>query len=85
MPRVAETIRSSHNRDGAIVLDVRQGHMFSLNLVGSAILELVKQGRGESEIADTLAARFVISRDIAEADVTEFIATLKWHGLVERI
>jgi hypothetical protein len=85
MPRVAETIRSTHNGDGAIVLDVRQGHMFSLNFVGSAILELLKQGRGESEIADTLAARFEISRDIAEADVAEFIATLKRHGLVERI
>lgn len=85
MPRVAQTIRSTHNSDGAIVLDVRQGHMFSLNFVGSAILELLKQGRGESEIADTLAARFEISRDIAEADVAEFIATLKRHGLVESI
>ena len=85
MPRVAESVRSTHNGDGAIVLDVRQGHMFSLNFVGSTILELLKQGSDQSEIADTLAARFEISRDVAEADVSAFIESLRAPGLIESV
>src|ERR1035437_2435244 len=54
MYRVSDTVRSIHNQDGAIVLDVRQGQMFNLNLVGSRILELLKRGSTESEIVDEI-------------------------------
>ena len=54
MYRVSETVRSSHNPDGAIVLDVQQGQMFNLNFVGSRILELLKSGSTESEIVDEI-------------------------------
>jgi hypothetical protein len=83
MYRVPDTVRSTHNQDGAIVLDVRQGQMFNLNFVGSRILELLKSGSTESVIVDEISTDFGISRNLAENDVQEFLQTLKkWH-LVE--
>lgn len=80
--RVAEHVRSTHSRDGGIVLDILHGHMFRLNFVGSQILELLKQGCAEPEIAQQLAREFGIDRVIAEADVREFIETLEKHHLL---
>ena len=83
MYRVSDTVRSTHNRDGAIVLDVRQGQMFNLNFVGSRILELLKSGSAESAIVDEISREFDVSHDVAEKDVHEFLQNLKKCQLVE--
>jgi hypothetical protein len=83
MYRVSNTVRSTHNQDGAIVLDVRQGQMFNLNFVGSRILELLKSGSTESEIVDEIGREFGVGRELAENDVREFIRNLKKCQLVE--
>jgi len=83
MYRVSNTVRSTHNHDGAIVLDIRQGQMFNLNFVGSRILELLKSGSTESAIVDQITCEFGISRDLAEKDVREFLENLKKNHLVE--
>ena len=83
MYRVSDTVRSTHNQDGAIVLDVRQGQMFNLNLVGSRILELLKRESTESEIVDEIGQEFSVGRELAQNDVREFLQTLKKCHLVE--
>jgi hypothetical protein len=83
MYRVSNTVRSTHNQDGAIVLDVRQGQMFNVNLVGSRILELLKNGSTESVIIDEIGREFGVSHDLAAKDVREFLHTLKKSHLVE--
>jgi len=80
--RVAENVRSTHSQDGAIVLDVLHGQMFRLNLVGSKILELLKQGSSEPQIAEQLAREFGIDRAAAATDVREFVETLEKHHLL---
>lgn len=80
--RVAENVRSTHSQDGGIVLDILHGQMFRLNFVGSKILELLKQGCVETEIAEQLAREFGIDRATAEADVREFVETLVKHHLL---
>jgi hypothetical protein len=80
--RVRDNVRSTHSRDGGIVLDILHGHMFRLNFVGSRILELLKQGSAEAEIATRLAREFGIERPTAEADVREFVETLEKHHLL---
>jgi hypothetical protein len=81
--RISDTVRSTHNQDGAIVLDIRQGQMFNLNLVGSRILELLKSGSAESAIVDQVSREFGVSRKLAENDVREFLQSLKKCHLVE--
>jgi len=83
MYRLSDTVRSTHNQDGAIVLDVRQGQIFNLNFVGSRILELLKTGSTESAIADQISREFDVSRDLTEKDVREFLRNLKKCHLVE--
>jgi hypothetical protein len=83
MYRIPDMVRSTHNQDGAIVLDVRQGQLFNLNFVGSRILELLKSGSAESEIVDEISREFEVSRDLAENDVREFVQNLKKCHLVE--
>jgi hypothetical protein len=83
MYRVAEGVRSTHGQDGAIVLDIRQGQMFNLNLVGSRILELLETGATQLAIVDEISQKFEVSRNIAESDVQEFIESLKKHRLLE--
>jgi hypothetical protein len=85
MYRVAESVRSEHNQDGASVLDVRQGDMFTLNIIGSRVLELLKAGAPESAIADDISRQFDVSRKIVERDVQEFIGALKKHRILIHI
>jgi Coenzyme PQQ synthesis protein D (PqqD) len=75
-------VRTAHGSDGATVLDIRRGQMFRLNFVGSRILELLKQGLMEPEIADQLAIEFGIERTAAAADLHEFVQTLKKNHLL---
>jgi hypothetical protein len=83
MYRVSDTVCSTHNQDGAVVLDVRQGQMFNLNFAGSRILELLKNGSTESAIVDQISHEFSVARQLAENDVREFIQTLKECHLIE--
>lgn len=83
MYRVSETVRTTHGQDGAVVLDIRQGQMFNLNPAGSRIVELLKTGSAELQIADQLSREFGIGRDVAEKDLREFLQELKSHRLIE--
>ena len=65
------------------MLDIRQGQMFNLNLVGSRILELLATGTTESAIVDEISQKFEVKRDLAESDVREFIESLKQHRVLE--
>lgn len=83
MRHVTAGVRSTHSQDGAVVLDIRHGLMFNLNFVGSRILELLEQGHPESQIAEKVSREFGVAREIAEADVREFLDSLQKHRLVE--
>jgi hypothetical protein len=83
MLKVSEQVRSTHNVDGAVVLDIRQGQMFRLNLVGSRMLELLKQGYSETRIAEDIGREFGVAREVVEAHLREFLAHLEKHRLLE--
>jgi fibrillarin-like rRNA methylase len=83
MYRICESVRSTHGQDGAIVLDIKQGQMFNVNLAGSRILELLETGTPASKIADAISREFEISRETAMQDVQEFLQTLQERRLLE--
>jgi Coenzyme PQQ synthesis protein D (PqqD) len=83
MYKVSASIRSTHGHDGAIVLDIRQDQIFSLNRVGSRILELLETGATESAIVDEISQNFAVNRDVVEQDVREFVESLKQHHLLK--
>lgn len=85
MHRVSDTLRAAETQDGAVVLEMRQGKMFSLNVVGSRILELLKTGSSESDIADEISRQFEVSQDIAREDLREFLQALVKNNLIEEL
>jgi len=83
MLKISESVRSSHGQDGAILLDVQQGQIFNVNLVGSRILELLAAGTSEPAIADAISNEFGVNRDTATKDMHEFLLALEQRGLLE--
>ena len=83
MYRVSNTVRSTHNQDGAVLLDTRHGQMFNVNFVGSRILELLKNGSTDSAITDQISREFGVGRELAESDVRQFLQALKKCHIVE--
>jgi hypothetical protein len=85
MYKVREAVRSTHGPDGAVVLDLQQGQMFNLNVVGSRILELLQRGLAEPEIVELISREFNAERELVKNDVREFIESLTKHRLVEEL
>lgn len=83
MYRLSDTVRSTHNQDGAVVLDTQQGQMFNVNFVGSRILELLKSGSNESAIVDQISREFGVRRELVENDLWDFLHNLEKCHLVE--
>jgi hypothetical protein len=82
MLNTSDTIRSTQTDTGRILLDVNQGQMFSVNVVGSKILELLEQGWAEALIADEISQAYAINIDVVRADVHEFIDALHKHRIL---
>jgi hypothetical protein len=82
MYRISNGVRSTHGQDGAIVLDIEQGQMFNLNLVGSRILELLESGLSGTDIVRTISKEFNADQAMLASDVREFIDSLKQHKLL---
>jgi hypothetical protein len=72
-----------HDRDGGVVLDIHHGQMFTLNVVGSKILEMLERGCPETQMVEEISRKFRIRHDIVERDVREFLESLEKHQLLE--
>lgn len=74
-------LKITEQENGAIVFDKTHGVYFQTNNVGTCIIQLVSLGKNADEITDEIAAKFNISREQAETDVNEFLASLKKAGI----
>jgi len=57
--------------------------MVTLNPIGSIIWQQLSDGRSPEQIAAHLASEFGISRELASADVSEFVEQLEAQHLIE--
>jgi hypothetical protein len=81
--KLSEHVRSTHDEDGAVVLDILHGQMFRLNVVGSRMLDLLKQGMTEAQIASAISRESGAPQEIVAADLQEFLDHLKRNRLLE--
>lgn len=82
MFRLADTIRRTQSDDGGILLDISQGRMFSLNPVGSKIVESLEQGFDEATIAEQISTTYAVGIETARNDIRDFIETLNKHRIL---
>jgi hypothetical protein len=64
-------------------MNIKGGHMVTLNPIGSIIWQQLSDGHSREQIAAHLASEFGISREQASADVNEFLGQLEAHHLIE--
>ena len=83
MHKVSDSVRSTHGQDGAIVLDVQQGQIFNLNLVGSRILELLESGSTDEQIVGVIGREFNADIGTVRKDLANFLEELKARKLVD--
>ena len=83
MFKISDPIRRTETADGGILLDVLHGQMFSLNIVGAKILELMQRGYDESRIADEISQDYGVNREVVRADVVDFVEILHKHHILQ--
>jgi hypothetical protein len=83
MLNTSDSVRSTRTEDGRILLDVRHGQMFSLNVVGSKIIELIEQGWDEAHIAEEISRAYATTIEVARTDVHDFIEALRKHNILQ--
>jgi hypothetical protein len=83
MMKISEHVRTTITQDGAVLMNIKGGHMVTLNPIGSIIWQQLSDGHSREQIAAHLASEFGISQERASADVNEFLEQLEAHHLIE--
>jgi Coenzyme PQQ synthesis protein D (PqqD) len=80
---VSDNVRSAVTDDGIVLMDVSNGRVFHSNPVGSRVWVKLQEGLPMSSIIDAVAAEFGAPRSEVEADVSQYIESLKTKGLIQ--
>ena len=81
--RVLDSVRSVRTPDGAVVLDIARGRMFTLDPVASRILELLEDGCASQEsLLAGIRASFEVVPESAPCDLNEFLQELCLERLI---
>ena len=81
----AEHVVSTVHGTRTVLLDVRNGHYWGLDEVGTRIWTLTEQGLTPEEIAARLAQEYEASTDDLLLDVKQFLENLEKSKLVRRV
>jgi len=66
----------------AVIMDPQRGKVLALNEVGSYIWELLDGAHSQEDLLDKICREFNVGREVAAADLEEFIAVLRSKDLV---
>lgn len=80
--RAAEHVVSRDVEGGAMLVDLQTGACFRLNRVGAEIWRGISTSVPLPQTCEALAARYQLSRDVIDKDVTSLLQELESKGLV---
>ncbi|HNX42874.1 MAG TPA: PqqD family protein [Bacteroidales bacterium] len=69
--------------DSGFLFNPTTGESFSVNPIGLDIINLMREGRSESEICTTLLESYETESVMIERDLHDFIHMLRQHQLLE--
>ena len=84
MYRVSDTLRATHNQDGAIILAIHTGQVLRLNPTGSLVFRQLQEGASESQIVKAISESFRLSLKDATDDVYQFLSALERLELIHK-
>lgn len=82
MEKVASHIRSIVDHDGAVILDMKADHFYTMNPVGAYIWTRLQNGQSLDQIAKALAEETGADIGSAYADINDFVSELKKKHLL---
>lgn len=65
-----------------VILHLVNGTYYGLDVMGTRVWEMLKEGIGNDEICARIAADFGIDQSVVEADVRAFLGDLKAQDIV---
>jgi hypothetical protein len=80
--RPHQDVVSQRLGDAAVLIDMRTGRMFELNVTGVRIWELVADGYSPAEAVPRLLEEFSGDPDVLRAEVTALVEELVREGLL---
>lgn len=80
--KISDTVTWRKVKDEAVILNLETSEYYSVNPVGTLILELLSKNSSLEKISLALAEEYGISRAEAGADSGEFIKKLSGLGLI---
>ena len=84
---VSSSVRSTYTQDGAVLLDVKKGACYSMNVVAARVwtaLERSQEGITLEDIVNALEEHFQVPRERLESDTAECLENLRRLGLVSQ-
>ena len=81
-PVLAPGLRVSAHNDGAVILDIDGGQLYSTNKVGARIIALLEAKTNLHDIADRIKTEFDAPLERVRADLERFVGSLKAGGLL---
>jgi len=84
---VSPNVRSSYAEDSALLLDVKKGLSYRLNVLGVQVWVAIEQSPGGitlKGIVDVLETRFSVPRKQLESDTADCLDKLRELGLVQK-
>jgi hypothetical protein len=82
-PLLAPGLRVSVHEEGAVILDIDGGQLYSTNKVGARILALLEEKTNLSDIAERIKTEFDGPIERVRADLQRFVESLKDRGLLQ--
>ncbi len=80
--RIPPSVRSVFSEDGAVVMEIKQGMMYTSNPVGGRIFELLSQGQPPEQVVASIARECDVDQETVRRDLEVFIEELGSYGLI---
>ena len=77
------SVRSVFSQDGAVLMEIKQGMMYTSNPVGGRILELLSQGTSPENVVETISRECTVAQETVRHDLEHFVEQLRTYGLIE--
>jgi hypothetical protein len=81
-PVLAPGLRVSVHDEGAVILDINGGQLYSTNKVGARILALLEEKTNLNDIADRIRSEFGAPLELVRVDLDRFVESLRARGLL---
>jgi hypothetical protein len=78
------SVRSVFSQDGAVVMDIKGGMMYTSNPVGGRILELLQGGMTGEDVVEIVSRECDTDPERVRHDLERFVEQLRSYGLVEQ-